>query len=110
MTLKRYEGMFLVEPVKASTNWDEVTKHIEEVITKHGGKVIQSIKWAERKLAYPIKKQKRGTYVLVDFEAPPASIDKIKADSVLSEIILRALIVIPSKISVIKPIEEKINA
>ncbi|MBI4835375.1 MAG: 30S ribosomal protein S6 [Planctomycetes bacterium] len=87
-----YEGMFLADPAKASTEWEEVMKHVTELIGKHGGKILQSTKWAERKLTYPIKRRNRGTYILTYFEAPPESITKIKDDFKLSEIILRTLI------------------
>jgi len=92
--MKPYEGLFLVNPAQASTDWEAVLQHTKEIITKHGGKILQANKWAERKLAFPIKRQKRGTYILVQFEAPPESLTKINADCRLSEIILRAMILV----------------
>jgi small subunit ribosomal protein S6 len=87
-----YEGMFLADPAKASTEWNEVMQHITDLLGKNGGKILQSAKWAERKLTYPIKRRNRGTYILTYFDAPPESITKIKDDFKLSEIILRTLI------------------
>lgn len=92
--MKPYEGLFLVDPAQASTAWEAVLSHTKEIVTKYSGKILQANKWAERKLAYPIKRQKRGTYILVNFEAPPESITKINADCRLSEIILRAMILV----------------
>lgn len=92
--MRTYEGMFLVEPMQASTNWSAVIGHIRQVLTKHKAKVINVSKWAERQLAYEIKKQKRGTYILIYFEAPSESIARIKAECQLSEIIMRVLILV----------------
>jgi len=89
--------MFLVEPMQASTNWGGVLQHIRQILVKHKAKVIKISKWAERKLAFDIKKQKRGTYILIYFEAPSESISRIKADCQLSEIILRVLILLLNK-------------
>lgn len=101
MNMNTYEGMFLVEPTLASTKWNDVVQHIKDLVTKHGGKVLQSNKWAERKLAYTIRHQKRGTYVLTYFEAPTDSISKINADCKLSEIIMRAMILAkPPKVTI----------
>lgn len=90
--MNTYEAMFIVEPVLASTQWDTVVKHIQDILTKYQAKVIKISKWAIRKLAYEIRKQKRGTYILVYFEAPPQNIARIRADCQLSEIIMRTLI------------------
>lgn len=95
--MKTYEGMFIVDPVLASTKWDEVDQHLKDIITNYRGRVLQLNKWGERKLAYPIKHQKRGTYVLTYFEAPEASIGKINSEIRLSEIIWRAMILVKPK-------------
>jgi ribosomal protein S6 len=95
--MKTYEGMFLVDPAQASTKWDESVEHIKGLITKHGGKIINITKWAERKLCYTIKQQRRGTYVLSYFEAPPDAISKLNADFNLSEIVLRAMILVKTE-------------
>jgi small subunit ribosomal protein S6 len=54
--------------------------------------VKQSERWAERKLAYSVKRHDRGTYVLVYFEAPPESLSQIRRDFVIDETVLRSMI------------------
>src|SRR5205823_5441403 len=49
-------------------------------------------KWDERRLAYEIKKQKRGLYILAYFKAPGGSLSHIERDCNLSEKILRVLL------------------
>lgn len=87
-----YEGMFLVEPTIAAKEWDKVVTHVHGLLKKHGGTVKTSTKWAERKLAYEVKKHKRGTYLLVYFDAPPDSVNKVRKEAELSDIILRSMI------------------
>ena len=88
-----YEGLFLVDPTVAAREWAKVPEEIERVTKKNGATVIQISKWGERKLAFPVKKSKRGAYVLVYFSSPEDNIGPIKADFALSEIVLRHIIV-----------------
>ena len=92
--MRLYEGLFVIDAAIAERNYDDVCAEIESTITKHGGKVVDLRKWDERRLAYDINKARRATYVLVHFETPPESIAELRRDFVLSENILRQLLVI----------------
>lgn len=87
-----YEGMFLVEPTLAAKEWEKVVEEIGRILAKREGQVQSLIKWGERKLAYPIRKSNRGTYVLAYFTAPRKAASKVAIDCQLSEIILRVLV------------------
>ncbi|MGR3318970.1 MAG: 30S ribosomal protein S6 [Candidatus Anammoxibacter sp.] len=91
--LNQYEGMFLVDNATATDEWDDLVNHIHDVLTKHGSEVVSTQKWAENKLAYKIGNHTRATYVLVKFNAPGSSIVKIRKEFVLSDKIIRSLIV-----------------
>lgn len=92
---RKYEGMFLIDNTHANKDWDAVVKGVHEILQKHNAEIVSTEKWGggERKLAYKIKGQKRGTYLLVRFNAPTGAITPIKQDCTLSEIILRSLII-----------------
>lgn len=90
--MKTYEGMLLVDPTVAAREWDRVVEEIERIAKRHEAAVLQLSKWGERKLAYPIRKNHRGTYVLAYLAAPPKAVGKIRADLQLSEVIWRSLL------------------
>lgn len=87
----QYEAMFLF-PASAASEVDASVKTARGIIERHGGKVIVIKKWDERKLAYEIKKQKRGLYVVAYFTAPGSIVSAIERDVNLSEEILRVLV------------------
>jgi len=60
-----YEGLFLIDNAHASTEWDNVVKHIQDILQKNGAEILKTEKWGEKKLAYKIKSHKRGTYLLI---------------------------------------------
>ena len=92
--LKVYEAMFLLNNSKANKDWEAVAAHVHGILERHGVNIKKSQKWGERKLAYDISGQKRGTYMLVHFEAKGDAIAAIRRDAGLSDTILRTLIVI----------------
>jgi small subunit ribosomal protein S6 len=87
----QYEAMFLFGP-SALADLDAAVKTAQAMVERHGGSVILIKKWDERKLAYEIKKQKRGTYIICYFTAPGKALAPIERDVNLSEDILRVLI------------------
>ncbi len=87
-----YEAMFLVDTGDAAI-WDDLTKHIEGILARSGAELVGITRWDERKLAYPVAKHKRGTYVLTFFHMSRGDgVAEIEHDCQLSERILRALV------------------
>ena len=99
VTMKLYEGLFLVDSVEAAADWQGTIDSIEIVLTRAGAEVVSSKKWDERKLAYEVKKKSRGTYILVYFNCDPLKITGIERDVQLSETILRVMILTTDRMS-----------
>lgn len=89
-TMNQYEGMFLLGPSGAEP--EAAINLVRGAIEKHNGKIQVIKKWDERKLAYEIGKQKRGTYVIAFFQANGASVKALERDVQLSEELLRVLV------------------
>lgn len=87
-----YEGMFLLDSNKAAVNWDESVAHVHSILTKHNASIVASRLWDERRLAYPIKGHKKGTYLLTFFKAEPTQLAAITHDFRLSDLVIRELI------------------
>ncbi len=92
--MRLYEGMFVIESALADRDWDGCCAEIDSIIAKHGGKVVDLRKWDERRLAYEIKHVRRGTYILVHFEAEQATMEAMRRDFNMSDKILRQLVLI----------------
>lgn len=102
--MRMYEGLFLVDNAHASVEWDTVVKNVHDVLQKNGAEILKSEKWGEKKLAYKIKGHKRGTYLLIHFNAKSAAITAIKRDFQLSDYIIRCLIIKDDKIEEVSQI------
>jgi len=91
---KLYEAMFIVDSARAKESYDAVEEQIKALVTRQGGEVVASMKWDDRRLAYEINDVKRGTYILIHFEAEGDTCSKIERQVQMSEDILRVLITI----------------
>lgn len=96
--MRMYEGLFLVDNAHASMEWENVVKHTHDILQKNGAEILKTEKWGEKKLAYKIRGHKRGTYLLIHFNAKNTAIATVKRDFQLSDYIIRSLIVKDDKI------------
>ena len=65
--MRRYETIFIAQSDLPDDTIDELVERFRQIITDLKGIVVKIEKWGKRKLSYPIKKQQKGYYVLVDF-------------------------------------------
>ncbi len=92
ITNQLYEGMFLVDIARASSDWDGVIATIKRILERSGSEIISIKKWDDRKLTYDIKGQSRGVYILCYFRVDGRKIQEIENSIRLSEQIMRVLI------------------
>lgn len=86
-----YEGMFLLDNQLVREDWKAAKSAVSDLLGKHGAKIRTLRRWDERRLAYPIKNQKRATYFLAYFDIESGSIPALRRDLELSEKVLRHL-------------------
>jgi len=89
--LRNYEGMFLFDPT-VSNEWESIEAELMRLMGRVDARVITCDKWDERRLAYPVRGQKRGIYVLVFFEIDPNRLGELERDVQLSEQVMRCLV------------------
>lgn len=87
-----YEGLFLF-PQSAVTDLQGTIDHLKEILGRGEAKIISLRRWDERRLAYEIKGNKRGTYFLVYFMGRADQMATIERMCNLSEQLLRSIII-----------------
>ncbi len=87
----RYEAMFLLGQAQAA-EFGGAIAHINELLARAHAEILGMRKWDDRRLAYEIRGQKRGTYILAYFKAPGKDVAHLERDCNLSEKVLRTLI------------------
>ena len=90
---RTYECMCLLDNREVRKGWQPLKDAVIGLFTKHGAKILSGRRWDERRLAYPIHGQHRGTYLLIYFSADTQSLVAIRRDLQFNESVLRSLLV-----------------
>ena len=88
-----YENVFIARQDISSTQAEALTEQFANLIAEQGGKVTKKEQWGLRNIAYRIKKNRKGHYVLMNIEAPAAAIIEMERQMRISEDVLRYLTV-----------------
>lgn len=86
-----YEGMFLLDNAAVREDWNAAKSIVTGTLEKHGATVMTARRWDERRLAYPIKKKNRATFLLTYFQIPGENIPAMRRDFELNDSVLRSL-------------------
>jgi len=86
-----YEGMYILDANRYGRQPDAVSDNVREMIENAGGEILVSRLWEERRLAYPIKGHRKGTYWLTYFRLDGSRLGEIRRACQLSENVLRVL-------------------
>jgi small subunit ribosomal protein S6 len=81
--LRDYEVLYIVRADVDDDKVQDAVKRVNTLIERSG----------ERKLAYEVKHQKEGAYVLQDFQLEPERVPELEASLKITEEVLRHLIV-----------------
>jgi small subunit ribosomal protein S6 len=108
--LRRYETIFITY---ADLPDEEITALIERygaIVKAKDGVLIKTEKWGKRKLAYEIKKQSRGNYVLFDFAGSSAIVTELERNLRIGDKILKYMTVKTQETVNLQEIEQEMAA
>ncbi len=73
-----YENILILDPNLDDKAIEDAVERVKDMVIKKGGEVLKSENWGHKKLAYELKKQKKGVYILLLFKAPPPVIAELE--------------------------------
>ncbi len=91
--MHNYEFTFIVHPDVEDEGMTGVVEKVSQFITGGGGQITNVNRWGRRRLAYPIRKQREGYYVLMHVQLDPQSINELERSLKLTEEVIRYLLV-----------------
>ena len=93
MATNIYEGMFIVDSNRWASNSQGISDELLSLLKNQGADVLTSRAWDERRLAYPIRGQRKALYWLSYFRVDGEKISEIERQCRLKDLILRHLII-----------------
>jgi small subunit ribosomal protein S6 len=84
-----YETVFIARQDISSQQVETLTELMSGFVTDGEGTVAKVENWGLRNLAYKVKKNRKGHYVLMNIDAPIAAVKEMERNMLLNEDILR---------------------
>jgi small subunit ribosomal protein S6 len=88
-----YECTFIVRQDATQQEVEKITSTLSNVLSDNGGKVLKTENWGLRPLAYEIKKNKKGNYVMLVIDAENSTVKEMERRMKLTEDVIRHLTV-----------------
>lgn len=91
--MRDYEVLYIVRADLDDDKVQDAVKRVNTLIERSGGTPERTNVWGKRKLAYEVKHQNEGAYVLQDFKLDPERISELESSLKITEEVMRHLIV-----------------
>jgi len=86
-----YENVFIARQDISGAQVDALADSVAQLIADNGGEVKKREYWGLRNLAYRMRKNRKGHFVLMNLSAPPAAIAELERTMRINEDVLRYL-------------------
>jgi len=91
--MSNYESVLIARQDLGASQVDDLVANLSNVIKTQGGEVVKVDNWGLKNLAYRIKKNRKGHYVILDIVAPASAIFEYERLVRLNEDIIRYMTV-----------------
>ena len=91
--MELYESLFIIRPSVSDEETTALIEKMKAVADKTGAQFIKSENWGKKKLAYEVKRERKGTYVYFYFKAPNITVGELERSYRLEDTIIKFLTV-----------------
>ena len=110
--MRTYETLFIVHPEVVGDDLAALIEKYRKVLTDQQATVLKADNWGSRTLAYPVKKQARGSFILTVYEGPPSVIAEFERRLRIDEKVIKYQTVLfegsVTAPAVEKPVQEEV--
>lgn len=86
-----YEHIFIARQDVSAAQVEAITAEFTKILEDNGAKVAKSEYWGLKNLAYRIKKNRKGHYVMLNIDGPSSAVAEMERIGKLNEDIIRAM-------------------
>jgi small subunit ribosomal protein S6 len=91
VAMPHYEHIVIARQDVSAQQAEEISASLTQIIADNGGQVVKTEYWGLRNLAYRIKKNRKGHYILLNIDAPWAAVAEMERQERINEDIIRFL-------------------
>lgn len=90
--VRKYEVVFIIRSLEEEVT-NNVIEKFEKLVAANGGKIEKEDRWGKKRLAYDIKKESEGYYVIFYVTCEPACVKECDRVMKITDEILKHMIV-----------------
>jgi len=91
--LSAYELMYIVKPDLDDQAVQQEIEKVGQLIQTNGGQLKKVTPWGKRRLAYTVKDNREGHYVVAEFDLDQAKVQEVERVLKISDTVFRHLLV-----------------
>jgi small subunit ribosomal protein S6 len=91
--MQLYESLFVVRPSLSDEDTTRLIDKMKGVLEKSGATILKQENWGKKKLAYEVKRERKGTFVYFHFKAPGTAVGELERSYRLEDSVLKYLTV-----------------
>ena len=91
--MSAYELMYLVKPELDDQQVQQEIEKVGQLIQTNGGQIKKVTPWGKRRLAYTVKDNREGHYVVAEFDLDQAKVQEVERVLKISDSVFRHLLV-----------------
>lgn len=92
--MRRYETILIAHVDLSEDELSSLIARYSAIITGQKGILVKVERWGKRRLAYAIKKQARGFYILIDYASESAAVNELERNLKINDKILKFMTVL----------------
>jgi small subunit ribosomal protein S6 len=92
--LRRYETILIAHVDLSEDELSSLITRHSAIVTDQKGILVKVERWGKRRLAYMIKKQARGFYILIDYAGETAVVNELERNLKINDKILKFMTVL----------------
>lgn len=89
-----YENIFIARQDISAAQTEALTEAFSTIIVENGGQVTKKEYWGLKNIAFRIKKNRKGHYVLLNIDAPAPAVHEMERNMRLNEDVLRHMTIV----------------
>ncbi len=88
-----YESIFVVRPSLTDEDTQKIIEKMKGVVEKSGATVLRSENWGKKKLAYEVKRERKGTFIYLHFKSDGGVVSDLERSYRLEDSVIKFLTV-----------------
>ncbi|WP_455377699.1 30S ribosomal protein S6 [Petrachloros mirabilis] len=89
--MELYESLFIIRPSITDEETNALIEKMKAVAEKTGAQFLKAENWGRKKLAYEVRRERKGTYVYFYFKAPNNTVSELERAYRLEDNIIKFL-------------------